>query len=349
MFVAEFYDPQADLVRPYRLKYHPDDSSVELYDLKNRRTFLKRVHYPSINTQQLRIGGVVSVYNRQLTITELADAHTSRELGRNGETALAVVTAHAYESMGRVVDAAVAAGFSVGRARLVRLGLRAASALRSAAGEGAAEVAAGPALAFEVVGKGSVAWWATAARGGLPAAGVRPGGLLSAATAEEAAADADLLFDAAAVPTAPQFEEGASSVLVVRPHAYAEGLLGKIVDAVLEDGHEITSLETFQLDQAAAAEFLEVYNGVAPEYHAAVAELSSGTCVAMELRAGAGAVQTVRDLCGPPDPEIARRIRPKSLRARFGSEKVTNAVHCTDLAEDASLESEFFFTVLQGA
>ena len=36
--------------------------------------------------------------------------------------------------------------------------------------------------------------------------------------------------------------------------------------------------------------------------------------------------------------EIARHIRPRTLRALYGKDKVKNAVHCTDLAEDSTLE-----------
>ena len=36
--------------------------------------------------------------------------------------------------------------------------------------------------------------------------------------------------------------------------------------------------------------------------------------------------------------EIARHIRQQKLRALYGKDKMKNAVHCTDLAEDASLE-----------
>ncbi len=42
--------------------------------------------------------------------------------------------------------------------------------------------------------------------------------------------------------------------------------------------------------------------------------------------------------------EIARTLRPKTLRALFGSDKVKNAVHCTDLPEDAVLEVKFSIT-----
>jgi nucleoside diphosphate kinase len=41
--------------------------------------------------------------------------------------------------------------------------------------------------------------------------------------------------------------------------------------------------------------------------------------------------------------EIARHIRPRTLRALYGKDKVKNAVHCTDLAEDATLEVKVLF------
>lgn len=49
-------------------------------------------------------------------------------------------------------------------------------------------------------------------------------------------------------------------------------------------------------------------------------------------------VNSLRGLCGPHDPEIARTIRPNTLRAKFGIDRVKNAVHCTDLPEDGVLE-----------
>jgi nucleoside-diphosphate kinase len=52
-------------------------------------------------------------------------------------------------------------------------------------------------------------------------------------------------------------------------------------------------------------------------------------------------------LAGPADPEIAKNLRLHTLRARFGIDKAQNAVHCTDLPEDGTLESEYFFSILQ--
>jgi len=47
------------------------------------------------------------------------------------------------------------------------------------------------------------------------------------------------------------------------------------------------------------------------------------------------------------DPEIAKNLRPNTLRARFGIDRCRNAVHCTDLPEDGTLETEYWFSIQQ--
>ena len=101
-----------------------------------------------------------------------------------------------------------------------------------------------------------------------------------------------------------------------------------------------------------------------------VNELSNGPCVALALRkAGGGAVAAARALVGPhefayvrittfcilhtfikPLPShnrYAKQLRPTSLRALYGRDDVCNAVHSTDLADDAALEVDFFFSLMQ--
>lgn len=43
---------------------------------------------------------------------------------------------------------------------------------------------------------------------------------------------------------------------------------------------------------------------------------------------------------------MARTLRPRTLRALFGLDKIKNGVHCTDLPEDSILEVEYFFRIL---
>lgn len=99
------------------------------------------------------------------------------------------------------------------------------------------------------------------------------------------------------------------------------------------------------MDRANVEEFYEVYKGVVSEYNDMVTELYSGPCVAIEIQQS-NPTKTFREFCGPSDPEIARHLRPETLRANFGKTKVQNAVHCTDLPEDGLLEVQYFFKIL---
>lgn len=79
------------------------------------------------------------------------------------------------------------------------------------------------------------------------------------------------------------------------------GLAGKVISSILEAGFEISMLEMFNMEKANAEEFYEVYKGVVQEYGSMVAELTSGPCLAMEIRAQ-NAPQAFREMVGPSDP-----------------------------------------------
>ena len=119
------------------------------------------------------------------------------------------------------------------------------------------------------------------------------------------------------------------------------------MDHILQQSYEISAVSSLYFDRTAAEEFLEVYNGVVPEYQDHVVELCSGMCVALELRAQ-DAVPTFRQTAGPWDVEMAKELRPDSLRGRYGIDRVRNAVHCTDLESDALAECEYCFKILEG-
>ena len=115
---------------------------------------------------------------------------------------------------------------------------------------------------------------------------------------------------------------------------------------ILQEGFEISSMEMFTLDKPTAEEFFEVYKGVLPEFVAMIEHMTAGPCIVLEVRQE-NAVRGFRDFCGPMDPEIAKNLRPNTIRAKFGHSRTVNAVHCTDLEEDGSLEVEYFFSIQQ--
>ena len=114
---------------------------------------------------------------------------------------------------------------------------------------------------------------------------------------------------------------------------------------ILEEGYEISAMQMINLDKPTAEEFLEVYKGVLPELTAVVDHITSGPCIVMEVRQE-NAVSSFRQLAGPIDPEVAKHLRPNTIRANFGNDRVLNAVHCTDLPEDGGLECEYIFRML---
>lgn len=101
-------------------------------------------------------------------------------------------------------------------------------------------------------------------------------------------------------------------------------------------------MQLFNLDKPTAEEFLEIYRGVLPEYMPICEAMTNGPSLVLEVRQE-NAVASFRQLCGPMDPEIAKNLRPNTLRAKFGCDRVKNGIHCTDLPEDGVLESQYFF------
>jgi nucleoside-diphosphate kinase len=136
-----------------------------------------------------------------------------------------------------------------------------------------------------------------------------------------------------------------STCCLIKPHLVASGMAGAAIYEIQKNGFEINAITAVNFTKPNAEEFLEVYKGVVHEYPEMVEELISGTSFAIEI-VGQDGYESFRQLCGPHDPEIARTLRPNTLRAHFGIDKIRNGFHCTDLKEDTLLEIEYFFRIL---
>ena len=82
---------------------------------------------------------------------------------------------------------------------------------------------------------------------------------------------------------------------------YFAGQAGAIISRIMQEGFEISAMSTFYLEKANAEDFLEVYKGVVSEYSSMVEELTSGPCIALEVRAQS-APEVFRKFVGPADP-----------------------------------------------
>lgn len=75
-------------------------------------------------------------------------------------------------------------------------------------------------------------------------------------TFQQKAAEMNLFFSSAMKPTALLTN---CTCCVIKPHAIEAGCAGLIIDKILEEGFEISSMQMFHLDKPTAEEFLEIY------------------------------------------------------------------------------------------
>ncbi|XP_075938986.1 nucleoside diphosphate kinase homolog 7 [Anarhichas minor] len=368
-FLTEWFDPTAGLLRRYQLLYYPKDSSVEMFDVKNQRTFLRRTKYEELHQEDLFVGNRVNVFSRQLNLIEYGDQYTANKLGSTKERTLALIKPDVVTKMGDMLESIYSSNLMVTKAKMTTLTWRQAADFyvehqsKPFFNNLVQFASSGPVVALELMGDGAVAIWrrllgpadSSAARKEAPQsvrARFGTDGLKNVGHGSDtlAAAARELeFFFPSTVGRGPANTATYSdcTCCIIKPHAVSEGLTGKILNSISESGFNISALQMFNVDRANAEEFYEVYRGVVSEYPNMVTELCSGPCMVLEIH-GTDAPQAFRRFCGPADPEVSRHLRPSSLRALYGRDKVKNGVHVTDLPEDGVLEVQYFFKILDG-
>lgn len=275
----------------------------------------------------------------------------------------------ASNALGSVWAAAEASGLKVVNANMVYLEEDEAARLAGAMGARGG-LAPGPVVLLELLGEDAVSAWSRVWAHFSPSAG-GASHVLGCADAAADAAALDLCFGASAARgTAPVAKAtmgvpahavagpgGAggeeTSVAVLLPSLVSKGQAGVVMAELLEAASSpassplhLAAVGVFDLDRRTAEDYLEVYKGVEPAYLDMVGELCAGPAVVLQLR-GADAVARIRAAAGPRDIDTAKRIRPASLRARYGASAGAPGVHVTDLAEDGPSEADFFFSLLE--
>lgn len=140
-----------------------------------------------------------------------------------------------------------------------------------------------------------------------------------------------------------------TTLAIIKPHCIKDGNLGQILNEIIISGFKIEAMRMLMIARVNCEEFYEVYRGILPEFIQMVAQLASGVCMCLEIACEdptKNSHEEFRKFCGPSDPEIAKLLRPDTLRSKFGHSKVLNAVHCTDLPDDTHLEMQYMFKIL---
>ncbi|NWR85990.1 NDK7 kinase, partial [Furnarius figulus] len=352
-FIAEWYDPSASLLRRYELLYYPKDGSIEMYDVKNHRTFLKRTQYESLHLEDLYVGSKITVFSRHLSIVDYGNLYTSRKLGSRKERTLALIKPDAIQKIGELIDIITNSGLTITKAKMMQLSRKEAADFyadhraKPFYHELLQFITSGPVLAMEILGDDAVSKWKAIVGPANPTAtetdtldSIRDnfgqGGLRNAAHGPDSVASAakelELFFPSSGgrgPVSSATFRN--CTCCIIKPHAVNEG-------GIFHSTCKLMQMHCLSYTFSVSAfQFQEDFVSLLFPFQEMVSELCSGPCIAMEITPS-DPPKVFRDFCGPSDPELARQLRPGTLRAVFGKDKIQNAVHCTDLPEDGLLE-----------
>eukprot|EP00347_Sterkiella_histriomuscorum_P013690 403363739 len=369
VFMADWYDQQASLNRKFYVALYLSDKTIDIYDIKNKRLFLKRTRYPQVSEEDLYVGSTITVFSRQYKIVDYADDFTRKAFDQDHhvEKTFAMIKPDSYTNIGKIIQIIEQGGFKISNLRMLKLSqsdtleLYADKKNNPFIQDLVNFISSDMVVGLELVRESaiSVLQQIMGPSNSLMAKNQSPNSIRGtfgkdslrnaihgSDSSEAYKRESSYFFNNQRKSTALLNN---CTCCLIKPHAIQNRQVGKILDAILGEGFEISALEMFYLDKSTAEEFFEIYKGIMPEYSQMIDHVSSGgPVIALEIRQD-NAVDLFRRFCGPHDPDQARDLNPKSLRAKHGLDKIRNGVHCTDLAEDGVLECEYFFSILQHA
>ena len=129
---------------------------------------------------------------------------------------------------------------------------------------------------------------------------------------------------------------------MIKPDAFAKGYTGGILDQILGAGYKIVAMKKLHLTKEKAGEFYAVH-AERPFYGELTTFMSSGPIVAAILEKD-NAVEDFRTLIGATNPANAAE---GTIRKKYAASIGENAVHGSDSDENAEIEGDFFFSMLE--
>jgi len=132
---------------------------------------------------------------------------------------------------------------------------------------------------------------------------------------------------------------GRITFTIVKPEAVAKEYTGHIFSMISSAGFHIASIKMIRMTRELAGKFYLVHKE-RPFYKDLVEFMSSGPVVVAVLEKE-NAVSDFRTLIGATDPSKAAE---GTIRKIYAESVQNNAVHGSDSDENASIESDFFFS-----
>jgi len=323
-FECEWFDEISGKLNILYLQYFIDDNTIQI--LTDTRTFLARIFYPDVTVTDLFVGNSITVYKRCITIKQYANAATTKYMQAREVHMLVVLGSEGRNSLGQVLKEASAHSLKTAKMKSIGVDM---PDIGACAGD----------FVLQVVGyngKESEKY--------IPA--VEALGTFVTCSVVKHADMTSIMARKSAIPVS---DSEACTLCIIKPHVMRDQRAGDVIDSILAQGYEIGAIYSVHLTSSIAEELFGVYKEVYPKFTASIEHLISSPCLALKVTSPSNSfdlVERFREFCGPLNPELARTLRKGTLRATFGRSYEENAVHCTDLVEDAPMECRYVFDML---
>lgn len=126
---------------------------------------------------------------------------------------------------------------------------------------------------------------------------------------------------------------------MIKPDAVTDGFSGPIIQQIEDAGFRIVAIKKTKLSPEDAGRFYAVH-AERPFFQSLCDYMSSSHIIPMVLEKE-NAVEEFRTLIGSTNPAQAAE---GTIRKRFARSLESNAIHGSDSDENATIESNFFFT-----
>lgn len=323
-FECEWFDGISGELNKLFLKYFLDDNTIEI--LSTTRTFLARIYYPDVKVTDLFLGNSITVYNRLITIKKYCNKATTNYMESREVHFLVILGSEGRQHIGSILQLAKQHKLITGKMKSIGQDM---SDIGARSGD----------FLFQLVG-----YDGEESQKYIPI--VENLGRCVTCTA----ISADEMISVMSRKSAINVSDSESCTMcLIKPHVLRDQNTGEVIDAILSEGYEVSAIYSVHLTNSIAEELLDVYKEIFPKFTAMIEHITSSPCLALKIvgpNQGFGLVESFREFCGPLNPELAATLRKNSLRAKFGESWELNAVHCTDLEEDAHMECRYIFDTL---
>ncbi|KAG5681492.1 hypothetical protein PVAND_010922 [Polypedilum vanderplanki] len=359
----------AETTRKLNLYFYPRDNSIELYDVCMKRILLKRT-VTELSLNDIYLNATLTIFGKKIIVRQYGNPMTEQKLSKIKQRTFLMIKPEARQFIGEIISTLEKRKLYIRNLKMLKLQSLAAVQFLNQRKTPENKVSAlmqnltsGLITVLEITGENAYEQLKhicgpenfDEAKNNYPISlralygfdDIQCGVLLSD-DYNMNLQDLEYFFPSMNDKLKVQAKFIKSTLCIIKPHAIKEGNIGAILKMIIENGFSITAMKMLNLSRSKCETFYELYKGVVDDYASMVLQLQSGACLAIEVQGNNddGVQKAFRSLCGPSDPSIAKIIRPNTIRANFGTDKILNAVHCTDLSEDTLLEMEYIFKEL---